>query len=97
MTQLGKAAGIDVLFAPGLQATMPITLALRDARITDAFKTVIEAAGLSYAVMNDKTVLVAARGYYRERPSPPSRPGVLLEPPPMRSLADQAKRMLLIR
>ena len=99
LTHLGKAAGIEVRFAPGLQATMPITLALRDARIADAFQTVIETAGLSYAMLNDKTVLMAARVIDRGRPSPVSsnRAGTAPEPPPMRFLADQSKRMLLTR
>ena len=99
LTQLGKAAGIEVRFMPGVKATTPITLNLRDARIADTFKVVIETAGLSYAVMNDKTVVVAARVIYRGQPFPASKngAGTAPEPPPIRFLADQAKRMLLTR
>ena len=99
LTHLGKAAGIEVLFAPGLRATTPITLELRDARIADAFKTVIDTAGLNYALMNDTTVLVAARVTDRGRPFPQSwnGDGTAPEPSSMRFLADHAKRMLLIR
>jgi hypothetical protein len=98
LTSLGKAAGIEVRFAPGLTVTTPITLDFRDARIADAFKTVIEAAGLSYAVMNDTLVVVAAR-IYRGRSYPQSRTNVETGPgrPTMRMLADQARRMLLTR